>query len=301
MRNFISLLDYTYEELVQVLDRADYLSTAWEENRMPKGLLNKRVGLWFYGNGFRNRLAFEIGAVEMGATVSHIPGELGIHEPLEDIGAYLQNWYSMLIIRSKSHEELIRLSESTDIPIINARTDFSHPCEIMGDLQFIRKHRGSLDELNVVFVGEKTNLCTSWFEAAVKFPLKVTQVAPEDYLADKIAVLELNNSANGRIYTSTELEPLLPKADLIYTDCWPKVNDPGIAKEICDKFLPYQITEKHLALIDKRGMFLPCPPVTRGQEVSAAAMKSDICYNYKAKNYLLHCQNAIMETLMKNS
>ena len=164
MRHFISLLDYTHEELIEILDRADYLKCAWRENRMPKSLINKQIGLWFPGNGFRNRLAFEIGLQAMGASASYIPGELGLHEPLEDIGHYLENWYSILVIRAKKHEDLIYISENTTIPVINGCTDYSHPCEIMGDLQFVRKHRGSLDDLNVIFVGEVTNLCMSWFD-----------------------------------------------------------------------------------------------------------------------------------------
>ncbi len=298
MKHFISLIDYSRYELSEILNRADYYEKAWKDNKMPKSLLNKRVGLWFYGNGFRNRLAFELGSKEMGASVSYIPGDLGIHEPLEDVGYYLQNWYSLLIIRAKSHQALTFLSKYISIPIINARTDFNHPCEIMGDLQFIRKYRGSLDGLKVIFVGELSNICMSWFEAAVKFPISVTQVAPENYLADTETLNNMNSSALGSINTSTELEPLLCKADLLYTDCWPKSDDNQMYEQIKSQFLPYQITEKDLSMLHEKAMFLPCPPVTRGEEVSDKAMASGLCLNYKAKEYLLHCQNAIMEKIM---
>jgi len=150
MRHFISLLDYSTEELTGILDKADYLADAWRENRMPMILNGKRAGLWFYGNGFRNRLAFEMGLKSMGAEVFYIPGELGREEPLEDMGHYLQNWLSMIVIRAKSHKDLLSLAEGIDIPVINARTDFSHPCEIMGDLQFIRIHRVSKVFINLM-------------------------------------------------------------------------------------------------------------------------------------------------------
>lgn len=295
MKHYISLLDFSREELTEILNRADYLQQAWKENNMPQSLKNKQVGLWFFGNGFRNRLAFEIGARAMGASVSYIPGELGIHEPLEDAGPYLENWYSMLVVRAKKHEDLLYLKENRKIPIINARTNLGHPCEIMGDLQFIRKHRGSLDDLNVVFVGEVTNLCMSWFEAAVKFPIKVTQIAPKGYEIDEKIRLSLNEKAIGRIEVSNDFEGSLAKVDLIYTDCWPKANNKEGQEEIKKKFLPYQVTEEHLQRLNNKAMFLPCPPVTRGEEVSEGVMKSDLCLNYKAKEYLLHSQNAILE------
>lgn len=295
MKHFISLIDYSYEELTEILDRADYLAGAWRENRMPKSLKSKRVGLWFYGNGFRNRLAFEIGLRAMGADVSYIPGEMGREEPLEDIGHYLQNWFSMLVVRAKSHKDLVCLSESVEIPVINARTNFNHPCEIMGDLQFIRIHRGSIDDLNVVFAGEVTNLCMSWFETAVRFPVKVTQISPPGYEAKDELLKDLNSKALGNITVSHDLDSCIEKADLIYTDCWPGADNAEMEENIKKQFLPYQITMKHLSKLNRKSIFLPCPPVTRGKEVSADAMKSELCLNYKAKEYLLHSQNAIIE------
>ncbi|SDN18700.1 ornithine carbamoyltransferase [Acetanaerobacterium elongatum] len=297
MPGLIALTDLSGDDLIRILDRADILADAWKQNKMPQVLKNKQVGLWFYGQGFRNRVAFEIGARAMGASVSYIPGELGINEPLEDVGHYLDNWFSLLVIRSKNHKDVLYLSNNIDTPIINARTNYNHPCEILGDLQFIRKYRGSIDGLNVVFVGEITNLCMSWFEAAVRLPISVTQVAPDGYLADKALLQQLNAQSVGEILVSSHLDPLLRNADLIYTDCWPRADNNDDAHRIKEMFLPYQITSTHLQLLKEGALFLPCPPVTRGQEVSFNAMKSPVCLNYEAKDYLLHSQNAVLEFL----
>ena len=298
MKKLISLLDLTSEELIYVLDRADMLEKSWKTNAMPQVLKDKQVGMWFYGQGFRNRVAFEIGAKAMGASVSYIPGDLGVHEPIEDIGHYLDKWFSILIIRSKSHKDLLKLSETTDISIINARTDFSHPCEIIGDLQFIRKHRGGFDELSLVFVGQVDNVIMSWFEAAVRLPISITQVAPIGYELETRTLKEFNKNAVGEVNVSHELEPFLDKADILYTDCWPRATDHEKAKAIRETFLPYQITAKHLSKLHGKALFLPCPPVTRGQEVSHDAMLSGICKNHQAKEYLLHGQNALLEYIV---
>jgi len=292
MKNFISILDYSKIELIDILDRADILADAWNNNCMPQSMKNKQIALWFYGQGFRNRVAFEVGARAMGASVSYIPGELGVHEPLEDIGHYLDKWFDIIVIRAKSHKDLCYLADNTTATIINARTDFNHPCEIMGDLQFIRKQRGSLEGLKVTFVGEVTNLCMSWFEAAARLPILVTQVAPINYLANKKILSSFNSNSVGKITVTNKLDSLLPETDLLYTDCWPKSEN---MKEIEANFLPYQITGERVTRLHKKSVFLPCPPVTRGQEVSAEAMDSDYCMNYQAKEFLLHTQNAIME------
>ncbi len=299
MRHFISLLDFSTEELTGILDRADYMAKAWQENRMPANLVHEQVGLWFYGQGFRNRVAFDLGLQAMGAKVSYIPGELGVHEPIEDIGQYLSNWFTLLVVRAKRQEDLLYLAETSSIPVINARTNISHPCEIMGDLQFLRRYRGTLEELKLLFVGEVTNLCMSWFEAAVKFPISVIQVAPEGYEADPALLEELNQKAVGRITTTNSLEEGIENTDVIYTDCWPKGDNTEEEERIRKEFLPYQITKKHLGYLSKQGVFLPCPPVTRGQEVSCDAMESELCKNHQAKNYLLHSQNAIAEMVVQ--
>lgn len=295
MKNFISLLDFPYKELIGLLDRADYLRTAWKDNKMPKSLQNLKVGIWFYGNGFRNRVAFELGGKEMGASVSFIPGELGVHEPLDDIAAYLGNWFSMVVIRAKRHEELLRVTELSTIPIINTRTDKSHPCEIMGDLQYIRRYRGELNGLKVVFVGEPTNLCMSWLEAAAVFPIKVTQVSPKGYEVNAEVLRKVGKGSKGEIIVTNDLNDALKSVDLIYTDCWPKGSNEVEKKKIESAFLPYQIKKEHLTTLSSKGVFPPCPPVTRGQEVSHEAMKSPLCKNFEAKDNLLHIQNAIME------
>jgi ornithine carbamoyltransferase len=295
MRNYLSLLDSTTDELISILDRADELEACWRQNRMPRPLKDKQVGLWFYGNGFRNRLAFEIGARAMGASVSYIPGELGVHEPLEDIGPYLQNWFSMLVVRCKRQKDLEFLAQSVSIPIINARTEIGHPCEILSDLQFVRKKRGALDGLRVVFVGEVTNLGMSWLEAGNRFPISVVQVSPKKYQASAGLLDDLRKNAKGHIAPSEDLSESIATADVIYSDCWPKSDSEEGRKRIAADFLPYQITAGLLERAKRDALFLPCPPVTRGQEVSDNAMKSPLCMNFEAKNHLLHCQNVIME------
>jgi ornithine carbamoyltransferase len=305
MRGFVSLLDYSTEELTAILDRADYLREAWRSGAMPRSLEGQALGLWFHGQGFRNRVAFELGARAMGGEVAFMPGELGVQEPLEDIGGYLQNWFTMLVVRAARRADLLYLADHCSIPVIDARTELSHPCEIMGDLQFLRRHRGrlglGLEGLRVAFVGETTNLCLSWFEAAVRFPIELVQIAPEGYAAEPALVASLNAEALGSIRTSSDMGELDASVGLLYTDCWPARKNEEEAAEIREAFSPYSIGEAELARLGEGAAFLPCPPVTRGEEVSAEAMASPLCMDLEAKDDLLHAQNAIMEAVAARS
>jgi ornithine carbamoyltransferase len=285
MKDFLAINDLTTDEVVNILNRADQLYEAWQNNTMPDSLKFKRIALWFWGNGFRNRIAFEIGARAMGADVSYIPGDLGIHEPIEDIGYYLNNWFNMAIIRCTSHDNLKIFSNDFTSPVINARTNYNHPCEIIGDLQFIRRDRGSIDNLKVVFVGEVTNLCMSWFEAAIRLPIHVIQVAPEEHLTSDNQFKKLNEKAVGKITGTSDLESVIDKStDVIYTDCWPNDTDQVKIKK---QFLPYQISIKHIKKMNPKGYFLPCPPVSRDKEVTGDSLKSELFKDYEAKEFLL--------------
>jgi ornithine carbamoyltransferase len=301
VEHFLSLRDWGAARISQTLDRADELARLWGSQRMPQPLRNKRVALWFYGDGFRNRIAFELGAKEMGASIAHMPGELGVHEPLEDVAGYLDNWFALLVLRAKRHADLLAVAARSRIPVINARTDRSHPCEILGDLLYLRRRRRDLAGLRVVFVGEPSNLCMSWLEAASVLPIRVTQVCPPGYEVAEAMLGELQQNAAGELRVSHDLEAALVHADVIYTDCWPSAATPEERARIRAAFLPYQIVEPHLRALGDAGAFLPCPPVTRGEEVSAEAMMSPRCQNHAAKDNLLHVQNAIMEALVNGS
>lgn len=297
VKHFLSLRDWGPARTMQTLDRADELARLWKVGRMPQALGGKRVALWFYGSGFRNRLAFELGAKEMGASIAYMPGELGVHEPIEDVAGYLANWFEVLVLRAKRHEDLLQVAARSQIPVINARTDRSHPCEILGDLLHVRRRRGDLSGLKVVFVGESSNLCMSWAEAGAVLPINVTQVCPPGREIPDAILKDIQLNAAGEILVTHDLDDALLDADVIYTDCWPRAaNDEGRAL-IREEFLPYQICESHVSALGEDGIFLPCPPVTRGEEVSAEAMLSPRCQNHAAKDNLLHVQNAIMEAV----
>lgn len=295
MRHFLSLLDYTAAELTSLLDRAHEMAGMRQRQAMPQVLSGKAIALWFYGQGFRNRVAFEIGAREMGGSVVYVPGELGVQEPIQDVAGYLQNWFSMLVIRARRHEDLLEVARRSAVPVINARTDRGHPCEIMGDLLYLRQSGHELAELKLVFVGEPSNLCMSWLEAATVLPLQVVQVCPPGFEIPAEALQALRARAVGQISITHDLRHALDGANVIYTDCWPGRATPQEQAQIRTAFLPYQITVDHLTLLGPNGIFLPCPPVTRGEEVSHEAMESPLCRNHTAKNNLLHVQNAIME------
>jgi ornithine carbamoyltransferase len=137
----------------------------------------------------------------------------------------------------------------------------------------------------------------SWFEAARVLPIHVTQIGPEGYLCPSEVVAAMNNAAVGGISVSSTTEGVIDRGtDVLYTDCWPKNKDLETIKR---QFLPYQITKKVVDKMNPKGFYMPCPPITRGEELSEDSLAAPQYCDYQAKEYLLHSQNAIMEFCLK--
>jgi ornithine carbamoyltransferase len=123
-------------------------------------------------------------------------------------------------------------------------------------------------------------------------------VCPPGYEVETGTYARLSRQAVGRLRISHDLNQELKDADVIYTDCWPGRNTPQDTAEVGKVFAPYRITAAMLKLTPDGCVFLPCPPVTRGEEVSEDALASPKCRVYEAKAYLLHAQNALLATFI---
>lgn len=277
--DFLRVDDRTADELLGLAEAAAELEARFHDRRLPALLEGCRIGLWWDGPGFRNRVAFELGVELLGATAVTIPGPVDGGEATADLGGYLGNWLDALVVRTPELTALETLASSTQAMTVNARTRQNHPCEILGDLAFVASTGRDLTEpLVVVFVGEPTNLLRSWQEAAAVLPLEVRQVCPPGFESASAAVVRHG------------FDGILDDADVVYTDCWPS----GLEADQRAAFADLRITGALLGRCGPDALFLPCPPVTRGEEVSADAMDHPACRVVEAKAWLLHAQNALL-------
>ncbi|MBP2489195.1 ornithine carbamoyltransferase [Rhizobium leguminosarum] len=173
------------------------------------------------------------------------------------------------------------VAAASPVPVINARTRSNHPCETLGDLAYIKSRRGSIDGLKVVGVAADANILRSWAEASIVLPIEVVQVYPERWHISDAALF------NRRFRVSTDMGEVLD-ADIVITDSWP-------GDAVGDALTSYRIGSDLLDRLGEDAIFLPCPPVRRGEEVTAEAMEHPLCQSRAAKAFLLHAQNALME------
>ncbi|WP_025036058.1 hypothetical protein [Bradyrhizobium sp. DOA9] len=281
-RDFVEFHDLDADTIRSIVDRAQGLAAAWADRAMPQSLAGRRVALIVDDGGWRNTTAFELGVKAMGGICANAPVRFNFSETAADIAAYLDNWFDVLVVRTRELSALQELASHARAPVVNARTRSNHPCETLGDLAYVRSRRASLDGLKVVGLAPDANILRSWVEASIALPLQVTQISPEDW--------HVNDLAAPNFATSTSLDALFD-ADVIVTDCWP---DGASA----DQLLGYQVSASLLDKCRPDVIFLPCPPVTRGREVSLDAMSHHACQSPAAKAYLLHAQNALLEWIV---
>jgi len=275
-KDLLRLDDLSGECITVLARRAGELARLWADRDMPQVLAGRRIGLINDAVGWRNTTALGLGIQAMGGLCIEVPVSLEGTEDRADLGRYLDNWFDLVAVRCGDLESLGALAGSMRAPVVNLRTRANHPCEILGDLSYVFQRLGGLDGLCVVVAAPRGNILQSWVEAARVLPIRVVQVAPVAFW-------------HGEIESRADLA-VTAEADVIVTDCWPTGHDGA--------FAGFRVTGEILDRAGSQCLFLPCPPVDRGQEVTAASMLHPKQCAYAAKGFLLHGQNAVLEYLL---
>jgi ornithine carbamoyltransferase len=283
-RHFLTLHDAGATVLHTLILRAQEMQRLWTARTMPSSLAGRRVALIVDDDGWRNTFAFDLGIQTMGGLSVKAPVHLGTREDTADLAAYLGNWADAVVVRTPSLENLRALAHAAAIPVINARTHQNHPCETLGDLAFIYGQRGTLEGLNVVAVAPDANILRSWVEVSAILPIRVTQIYPEQWHVVEPGLLHAKFSATSDMNAVRE-------ADVVITDTWPKGADGN-------HLGAYRISSAVLDQLHDDALFIPCPPVHRGEEVSEDGMTHPTCKVIAAKAFLLHAQNALLEWIL---
>jgi ornithine carbamoyltransferase len=268
-------------DAMAIIERAQDMAGFWSQRRMVQSLAGRRIALVVNDSGWRNTTAFDLGIQAMGGICTHAPLRWDTREDLADLAAYLDNWFDGIVTRAPDLSVMRSLANAARAPVINARTRQNHPCETLGDLAFYLRRHGRIEGLKVAVVSPKSNILGSWIEAASALPIHVVQVYPDKWHDQDAA------ASTSRFRASIDINELAD-ADLVVTDCWPL---DGASEELLD----YQITAKLLDRLHPEADFVPCPPVSRGKEVSVDAMMHPACCVIEAKAFLLHAQNAVLE------
>jgi len=180
-KDFLEFHGLPKEIILSLIDRAQALAAAWDDRSMPQSLSGKRVALIADESGWRNTTAFDLGIRAMGGICVQSPIKFNASEATADLAGYLDNWFDILVVRTKELSALKELASIAEAAVVNARTRSNHPCETLGDLAYVQSKRETLDGMKVVGVAPDANIFRSWIEASISMPIQVRQVYPENW------------------------------------------------------------------------------------------------------------------------
>lgn len=223
-RDFLSLLDYTTEDLKYFLEVADYLKAEHKAGRPTPYLQGKTMGLIFEKSSTRTRVSFEAGIYYLGGQglfLSSNDLQIGRGEPIKDTARVLSRFLNGLMIRTFSHDIVLELAQYADIPVINGLTDLLHPCQVLADLQTIREHKGKLAGLKLAFIGDGNNMAHSLMNGGARMGMHVAVACPDGYQPDAAVLARAQAAAKesgGSVAVLADPMAAAVGADVIYTD-----------------------------------------------------------------------------------
>lgn len=303
-RDFISLKDFSKEELQYILDLAFEIKKKQKKAIETPMLKNKTLAMIFKKASTRTRIAFEVGMYHLGGNsvfLSPQESQIGRGEPIEDTARVLSGFVDGILIRTFEQKEVEDLAKFASVPVINGLTDLFHPTQVMADMMTIIEEKGKLDGINLTYIGDGNNMANSLLIAGALMGMNVTIAAPEKYqvsLEIKKLAESLKRDKNTLLsYVSSPLEGA-KDADVLYTDVWASMGQEAESDLRKENFAGFQINEKVLELAKKDAIVMHCLPAYKGQEITADIFEkfSQVIFNQSENR--LHAHKGILAAII---
>ena len=303
MKHLLKLGDLTREEILGILNLADQLKYERKNNIHKDYLKGKKLGMIFQKSSTRTRVSFEVGMYELGGYplfLSNKDLQIGRGEPVKDTARVLSRYLDGLMIRTFDQKEIEDFAEYGSIPVINALTDYAHPCQVLADLMTIREYKGSFNGLKMCFVGDGNNMANSLLVGALKMGMKFAIACPKGYEPDA-ELMKWGKTFGEEYFTvTTDVKEAAKDADVLYTDVWASMGQES-EKEAREKaFAGYQINADVMACAKKDAMVLHCLPAHRGEEITEEVLEAHAEDIFDEAENRLHVQKAVMCKLMRD-
>jgi ornithine carbamoyltransferase len=271
-RDFLSIPDFSREELQAVLDLAERMKRG---SYTARPLAGKTLAMIFMKSSTRTRVSFE---------------------PMGDTARVLSRYVDGIMIRTFAHAEVEQLAQHADVPVINGLTDLLHPCQIMADLLTMQQHLGGYAGRRVAWIGDGNNMANSWINAAWRLGFELTLACPEGY--DPDAAILARAQAETRVTVVRDPREAAEGAHVVNTDVWASMGQEEEQAARERAFAGYQVDAALMGRAAREAIFLHCLPAHRGEEVAAEVIDGPQSRVWDEAENRLHVQKAIMAALI---
>ncbi|HHE55741.1 MAG TPA: ornithine carbamoyltransferase [Caldithrix abyssi] len=303
-KDFISIADYSKEELLEIFDLTRELkekTKRGEEHHLCKG---KTMAMIFAKPSARTRISFETGMYQLGGYALYLsPNDIGIgkREAVKDIARVVSRYNDIIMARLFDHAHMLELAEYASVPVINGLTDYNHPCQIMADIFTVLEKRGHLEDLKITYIGDGNNVANSWVNLAAKLPMHLVICSPSGFEPDTETLTRAHDAGVSQIEIVHDPEVAVKDADVVYTDVWASMGQEAEAEKRRKIFMPYQVNYKLMSHARKDAMVMHCLPAHRGEEITDEVMDGPQSIVFDEAENRMHVQKAIIAKLLCNA
>ena len=302
MKHFLCISDCSVEELNELLDLSSSLKKLYKSGGRDVCLGGKVLAMVFEKPSLRTRISFQVAMSDLGGSAIFIRpediGGIGKREPVKDMARVLSRYVDGIMARTFEHNTVVELAKYATVPVINALTDVSHPCQAMADVLTIKEHLGRLDGVKVAYVGDGNNVARSLAFAAAKLGMKLVVASPKGYELDWGTIEKANSIKADIVSITNNPAEAVAKADVVYTDTWVSMGQEAEKQERIKAFKGFQVNAELLKSAPAGVKIMHCLPAYRGLEITDDMVESPNSIIFDRSENRLHFQRALVKKLM---
>ena len=303
MKDFLSIMDCPVELLKELLRLSTRLKSIYAVGGNELCLSGKTLAMLFEKPSLRTRISFQVAMTDLGGNAIYVKpediGGIGKREPVKDIARVLSRYVDGIMARTFEHSTVMELGEYAAVPVINALTDWSHPCQAMADVLTIQEHCQRIEGIKIAFIGDGNNVARSLAHTSAKLGMKLTVASPAGYELDAETIEKANQLSAGCARQTNDPGQAVLDADIIYTDTWVSMGQEDEKQKRQADFAGFQVNAELVNSAPADVKIMHCLPAYRGFEITDEIAESPGSIMFDQAENRLHFQRALLKKLLQ--
>ena len=302
MKHFLSIEDCPKDFLKELLRLSTRLKSLYSYNGEDLCLKGKTLAMLFEKPSLRTRISFQVAMSNLGGTAIYVKpediGGIGKREPVKDMARVMSRYVSGIMARTFEHSTVTELAEYATVPVINALTDWSHPCQAMADVLTIKEHCEDFEGKIIAFIGDGNNVARSLAFACAKLGMKMVVASPAGYELDAESIEKANQLSADCVRQTNDPGTAVLDADIIYTDTWVSMGQEDEKQKRQADFAGFQVNAELVKSAPANVKIMHCLPAYRGLEITDEVVESPNSIIFDQSENRLHFQRALLKKLL---
>jgi ornithine carbamoyltransferase len=302
MKHFLSIEDCPKDFLKELLRLSTRLKSLYSYNGEDLCLKGKTLAMLFEKPSLRTRISFQVAMSNLGGTAIYVKpediGGIGKREPVKDMARVMSRYVSGIMARTFEHSTVTELAEYATVPVINALTDWSHPCQAMADVLTIKEHCEDFEGKIIAFIGDGNNVARSLAFACAKLGMKMVVASPAGYELDAESIEKANQLSADCVRQTNDPGNAVLDADIIYTDTWVSMGQEDEKQKRQADFAGFQVNAELVKSAPANVKIMHCLPAYRGLEITDEVVESPNSIMFDQAENRLHFQRALLKKLL---